>query len=388
LRINECSAGGHPAVWKTRDGTIWFSTLKGASALYPDAAQLNRVLPPVVIESVRIDSQTFSPSQVASIAPGHTRFSFEYAGLSFAAPQKVRYRYKLEGFDKNWIEAGAERTAYYTNIPPGSYRFRVLARNNDGFWNEAGAVTGFIVEPHFYQTIWFYCLLALAFAGGAYLIYRWRVAEVEARFNAVLQERTRIAREIHDTLAQGFVGISMQLEIVSRLLSTSAEAARGHLDQARIQVREGLSEARRSIWQLRSQSAENEDFGARVSKSANQAIGQNPVKFSLEVRGTYRPLRPHVEEELLRISQEAVANALRHARPHHINIELVYAAKKLRMTITDDGGGFEPPADGAALNGHYGLKGMRERAEQISAHLVVESGIGKGTKILVEASLA
>jgi len=387
LLINECSVGGHPEVWKAQDGTLWFSTLKGLAALYPSAAHLNRVLPPVVIESVRIDDRAFAPSDVHEIKPGPSRFAFEYAGLSFVAPQKVIYRYKLEGFDKSWIEAGTQKTAYYTNIPPGNYRFRVLARNNDGFWNEGGAQTNFRLAPHFYQTIWFYALLGLALAGASFLIYRWRVAEVEARFNAVLQERNRIAREIHDTLAQGFVGVSMQLEIVSRLLSSSADAAREHLDQARTQVRESLAEARRSIWQLRSQSAETGDLASRLSKAANQVIGSAPVKLSLEVRGTYRPVRSGIEDELLRIGQEAVTNVLRHADAGRVSIELAYTSKKLRMTITDDGRGFARHPYASGPNGHFGLQGMEERAQQIHARLVVASEEGKGTTVLVEAPL-
>jgi signal transduction histidine kinase len=388
LRINECSAGGHPEVWKASGGTIWFSTQKGAAALYPGSAVPNRAPPPVVIESILIDDRAFAPGSVQQIAPGHSRFAFEYAGLSFAAPQKLIYKYKLEGFDKDWVEAGKQRTAYYTNIPPGRYRFRVIARNNDGVWNETGTALSFRLEPRFYQTAWFYLLAALGLLAAGYLIYRWRVREVEARFNAVLQERNRIGREIHDTLAQGIVGVSVQLEIVSRLLSTSAETAREHLDQARVLVRESLAEARRSIWQLRSESKENEDLASRLSKSARQAVGLSPVKLRLEVRGTYRPLGRNVEDELLRIGQEAVTNALRHAHPERIEVELAYTSKKLCMTITDDGCGFVTDSCTPGPNGHYGLKGMQERAEQINANLVVDSAAGKGTRVSVEAPLS
>jgi ligand-binding sensor domain-containing protein/two-component sensor histidine kinase len=373
LRVNECSIGGHPEVWKAHDGSLWFSTLKGVAMLSRSAAQLNHVLPPVQIESVQIDNRFTSPADKIDVKPGPSRFAFTYAALSFAAPQKVIYRYQLEGFDKDWVEAGAERVAYYTNIPPGSYRFRVVARNNDGFWNQAGALVAFRLAPPFHQTFWFYALCALALAAGCYGIYGWRVAEIESRFQAVLQERNRIGREIHDTLAQSFVAVSMQLEIVSRLLTSSTETAREHLDQARTQVREGLKEARRSIWQLRSQSSESEDLAARVSKAAQQSIGLNPVKLRFEV---------------LRISQEAVTNALRHAHPQNIRIELAYAAKRLRMTIADDGCGFTPGDSTPGPNGHFGLKGMRERAEQINANLSVDSAAGKGTKVQVEAMLS
>ncbi len=179
----------------------------------------------------------------------------------------------------------------------------------------------------------------------------------------------------------------MQLEIVSRLLSSSADAAREHLDQARTQVRESLAEARRSIWQLRSQSAETGDLASRLSKAANQVIGSAPVKLSLEVRGTYRPVRSGIEDELLRIGQEAVTNVLRHADAGRVSIELAYTSKKLRMTITDDGRGFARHPYASGPNGHFGLQGMEERAQQIHARLVVASEEGKGTTVLVEAPL-
>ncbi len=387
LQVNECSVGGHPEVWKGSNGTLWFSTVRGLAALYPDATGRRYVAPPVVIESVAIDDQRSNPSQLDAISPGHSRFAFEYAGLSFAAPQKVQYRYKLEGFDKHWIEAGLRRTAYYTNIPPGAYRFRVVAGSGEGVWNETGATVAFRLEPRFYQTLWFYAAVVLLLGLTGYLIYRWRVAEVEAKFNAVLQERNRIAREIHDTLAQGFVGVSMQLETVARLSSSSADMARQHLDQARQLVRDSLAEARRSIWQLRSQSAESGDLASRLSQAAHQKIGDSPVKLSVEVRGTYRPLRQNVEDELLRIGQEAVTNAIRHADPHRITIELAFDTRTVRLAISDDGRGFAFGSQPGSSNGHFGLQGMRERADQIGGQLFVESAVGKGTRVLVEAPL-
>ncbi len=388
LRVNECSIGGHPEVWKGSDGTLWFSTVRGLAALYPEAARRRDVAPPVIIESITIDDQRWNPSQLDAVSPGHSRFAFEYAGLSFAEPQKVQYRYKLEGFDKHWIEAGLQRTAYYTNIPPGAYRFRVIARSGEGVWNEKGATIAFRLAPRFYQTLWFYAGVVILLGLASYLVYRWRVAEVEARFNAVLQERNRIAREIHDTLAQGFVGVSMQLETVARLPSSSAEMARQHLDQARQLVRDSLAEARRSIWQLRSQSSEYGDLASRLSKAANQTIGPSPVKLSVEVRGTYRPLRQNVEDELLRIGQEAVTNAIRHADPHRITIELAFDTRRVRLAISDDGRGFAFGSHPSSSNGHFGLQGMRERAEQIGGQLFIESAVGKGTKVSVEAPLA
>ncbi len=387
LLISEASGGGHPAIWKATDGSLWFATLKGVAVKRGPHAQLDRVPPPVVIESVSVDDRTFNPRQITSVAPGHSRFAFEYAGLSFTAPRKVRFRYKLENFDRGWIDAGTRRVAYYTNLRPGNYVFHVAARNSDGFWNESGARIAFRIQPHFYETLWFRALLVAALGFLAWWIYRWRVRQVQAQFDAVLQERNRIAREIHDTLAQGFAGVSVQLEIVARLLASSTETAREHLDQARVLVRNSLAEARRSIWDLRSQSAHNQDFAARISTMASQITTAGGAKVKLQVHGAYRPLEPKMEDELLKIAQEALNNAVRHADAAHIDIELAFDSKKLRMTIADDGRGIDGRYETSGPDGHFGLRGMRERADSIDAALQVETAAGKGTKILVETSV-
>lgn len=387
LRVSETSGGGHPSIWRAHDGSLWFATLKGIAMVRGPRPELNRVPPGVVIESVSVDEHKLDSEQLKAVPPGYSRISFDYTGLSFAAPQKIRFQYNLEGFDHNWVDAGVRRTAYYTNLPPGKYRFRVRARNNDGFWSENDAEVALRLEPHFYQTYWFGGLLFVCAALLAWFVYHWRVREVEARFGAVLQERNRIAREIHDTLAQGFAGVSVQLEIVSRLMSTSTETAREHLDQARALVRKSLADARSSIWELRSQSNESEDLAARFSKMASQVAGSGPPKLELQVRGTYRPLKPKMEHELLKIAQEAVTNAVRHANAERIQVELAFDGGKLRMTIADDGRGFTGEANSSGPDGHFGLRGMRERAEQIDADLKVESAAGKGTIVSVEAAV-
>ena len=388
MKISECSSGGHPAAYKLHDGTFWFATLKGIAAIDPEHLALNTVPPPVVIEQVSVDDEIASGGPLV-LPPGHSRFSFQYAALSFVAPQKVRFRYKLEGFDKDWVDAGVRRTAYYTSLPPGKYRFRVIACNNDGVWNEAGAAIQLRLKPHYYQTYWFYLLLALGLALLGNQVYRWRVRQVELRFAAVLGERGRIAREIHDTLAQSLVGISVQLELVSRLLSSSAESAKEHLDQARILVRNSLTEARTSIWDLRSQSAGREDLVARLTKMAAEATAGSAVKVQSKISGAYRPLATKAEAELVRIAQEAVTNAVRHANPCRIAIELRFDPRQLQMTIQDDGCGFDGLAHprSSGPNGHFGLTGMRERAELIGGTLTVESAPGKGTEISVQVAI-
>jgi signal transduction histidine kinase/ligand-binding sensor domain-containing protein len=402
MNIRECSGGGHPAAWKLADGSLWFATLDGVSFIDPAHAPENRVPPPVEIEKVLVDDQVRSLNGELTIKPGSNRLEFRYAGLSFVAPQKVEYRYQLEGFDHGWIEAGTRRAAFYTNLPPGSYRFRVLAANNDGVWNTTGASLGLRLMPHYYQTWWFYSAIALALLVLGYLVYRWRVLAVEAQWAAVLRERGRLAREIHDTLAQGFVGVSVQLELVARLLAGSREAAPKstlepvveQLNQARALVRAGLAEARTSIWDLRSGAVgvpnqpsidQPEDLPSRLRRSCTRLAGGSSTKVYLQVKGTYRPVSPKIEEELLRIGQEAVANAVRHASATRIDVQLIYEAARVSLRVEDDGRGFTPATDGP--EGHYGIRGMQERAGEIDAALSLESTIGEGTRVSVEAPL-
>ena len=387
MNIRECSGSGHPAAWKLTDGSLWFATLDGISFIDPAHAAENRVPPPVVIEKVLVDDQIRDLHQELTIKPGTNRLEFQYAGLSFVAPQKVQYRYQLQGFDRAWIDAGSRRAAFYTNLPPGNYRFQVMAANNDGVWNTAAASFALRLLPHFYQTWWFYSALALAGLLLGYLVYRWRVLQVEAQWGAVLAERGRLAREIHDTLAQGFVGISVQLELVARLLNSSREAALQQLDQARALVRASLAEARTSIWDLRSETAGTEDLPARLRQSCNRIASGSPSKVYLQVKGTYRPVTRKTEEELLRIGQEAVANAVRHAAATRIDVQLIYEASRVSLQVADDGRGFEPSPNLSGPEGHYGIKGMHERAEEIDAALVLESTPGEGTRVSVEAPL-
>lgn len=385
MKISECSSGGYPSVWRMNDGTLWFATLKGVAFLNPESAFENHVPPLAAIEQVVIDDQALDATTAFTVAPGHSRITIHYAGLSFVAPKKVQFRYKLEGLDRKWIDAGNRRTAYYTNLPPGKYRFLVYASNNDGVWGTQPAEINFRIQPHFYQTFWFYGVVILAIGFLVYCGYRWRVHQVEIQYRAVLAERGRIAREIHDTLAQDFVGVSVQLELIARLLSTSTEAARDQLERTKELVRSSLAEARSSIWNLRSQGSEAEFLPDRLSKLAEATASANPLKVKLHVHGTYRPVARAMEEELLRIAQEAVSNAVRHAQASRIDIELNYDAKRLRMEIVDDGRGFEEQPQAFGPEGHFGLQGMRERAAKIGAQFSVQSSKSGGTRVSVTA---
>lgn len=380
----ECSGGGDPAGWKSVDGKLWFPTIKGVAMIDPERIRINSKPPPVVIEQVRIDNQSITPGDRVELPSGATRLDFYFTAPSFVAPEKVRFKYKLEGFDKDWIDSGSRRIAYYTNLRPGNYTFRVIASNNDGVWNETGATLGLYLKPFFYQTYWFYavCLLALAVLGT--LLYRLRVRGMQKRFAAVLAERTRIAREIHDNLAQEMSGISVQLEVVARTMPAGAEAATSHLDNARRQVRHGIAEARRYVWDLRSPALENNDLRSALSETARRLTSETNIEARVEVNGTFRPLPALVEDNLLRIGQEAINNAVRHAGAQQISVNLIFAARRVQLSVRDDGRGFNNQSATNGKAGHFGLIGMRERAEQLGGTFSVHSTAGGGTEVVAD----
>jgi signal transduction histidine kinase/streptogramin lyase len=381
----ECSGGGHPAGWKTSDGRIWFATIKGLAVIDPENIPLNTSPPPIAIEQLFVDNQSIPLTQNVTLSPGIARLDFYFTALSFIAPENVRFKYKLEGFDDNWIDGGGRRVASYTNLRPGNYKFRVIAANNDGVWNETGAALDFYLQPRFYQTYWFYllCLLLLAFT--AWQLYRLRVRRMALQFRAVLAERNRIAREIHDNLAQDILGISVQLELVARLMPAAAEAAKGHLDRARMLVRNSMTEARRYVWDLRSQELQKKDLPAALRDTTKRLTAQSNVETVVEVAGLMRPLPVEVETNLLRIGQEAINNAVKHARANRIEVGLNFDTRNVRLSVRDNGRGFDPSEQIA--DGHFGLLGMRERAEQIGGVLSIDSAPERGTQIAVEVPL-
>ncbi len=388
LRSRETATNSHPSAWRSRDGTLWFATPKGLVEVDPAHFPVNSAPPPVAIERFAVDDTAMrlhGADVWTRIPAGHSHFQFDYAGLSFVAPQKVRYRYMLEGFDHAWTEAGARRTAYYTNVPPARYTFRVQAANNDGVWNTEGASLNFELEPHFYQTLWFYALLGLAAASLVMLALRIRLRRAEREFSAVLGERNRIAREIHDTLAQGYVGISVQLEVLAELLrQKKVDVAEQQLDTTREHVRDGLAEARQSIWALRSQDSGESTLPVRLRRLVEAAGGNGfAPKFSLF--GAYRPLGGETERELLRIAQEAIHNVKKHADAKNLTVLLEYGPAEVALEVRDDGRGFAAGEDAAWQAGHFGLTGMRERAAGIGGTLEVTSAPGAGTTVRLKA---
>ena len=391
LRSRETTTNSHPSAWRSRNGELWFATPKGLVEIDPAHFPVNTVPPPVVLERFAVDDVAQAlraAGSVLRIEAGHVHFQFDFAGLSFIAPQKVRYRYMLEGLDRGWIEAGARRSAYYTNIRPGRYTFRVQAANNDGLWNTEGAALTFELRPHFYQTLWFFALLLAAAVCIIVLLLRLRLRRAEGEFRAVLGERNRIAREIHDTLAQGYVGISVQLELLSELLRhNKTEAAAKHLDMTRGYVREGLAEARQSIWALRSQDSGETTLPVRLRRIV-EAEGGHGLKASFSLFGAYRPMPAETEREYLRVAQEAIHNVKKHAAAQHLFVQLEYGPEQIALEVRDDGQGFAADQKMESQPGHFGLTGMRERAAAIGGTLEVTSELGAGTTVRLRAAVS
>jgi signal transduction histidine kinase len=389
----DTTAIGYPSAWRLSDGRLCFVTRRGVVVVDPALTRRDEQPPPVVLEEIAIDDRIVTPEQMASLAPGPLHFSFSFVGIDLSAPQRVQYRYMLEGLDRDWVYAGTRRVAYYTSIPHGHYRFRVSARNELGVWSEPAQLS-FELRPHLYQTLWLRALLGLLLLAIGVGIYAVRVRRLRSRFDMVSAERNRLAREIHDTLAQSFVAVSMRLEIMSQMLRKSSaerpdvlpDRLTEQLDQTRGLVRDSIEEARRSIWDLRSEGAGAQSLPARLARVVQEATARGQLA-RMETTGTFRPLEQRLEDELYRIAQEAVNNAIRHARAQSIRLRLAYELESLSLEVRDDGQGFDPDAVPSRQSGHYGLTGIRERASLIGAEVMLGSVIGKGTTVRVTLPL-
>jgi signal transduction histidine kinase/ligand-binding sensor domain-containing protein len=377
LPTDEVVAGETSGGALTRDGEIWFPTRRGVGVVDSRHLAVDNVPPPVVVERVQVDDVAVPAKDEVRVPYGRQRLTVEYAGLSFTAPTEVRYRVKLEGFDKEWVDAGAKRTATYTNLAAGSYTFRVRAVNGDGVWNLKGAEVRVRVVPPYWRRWWFVGLMLLGLAAVLAGVYLLRLRRLRRDFDVVLAERNRMAREIHDTLTQDFVGTSVQLDIVAQMLRRGkVDAALEQVVKTRRLVTDGLDEARRSIWELRSSGAEDSlpvKLRRLVEREEWVEIGAK-----VKVGGAVRALDPKIEREMLRVAQEALQNVRRHARATETTVDLHYSDEAVLLTIEDNGVGFRMED---VPSGHFGLMGMNERAEVVEGALEIVSEVGKGTTV-------
>jgi signal transduction histidine kinase/ligand-binding sensor domain-containing protein len=380
-RTIECQTGVQPSLCRAPDGRIWFSTIRGLMVI--DPGRLVRTLPPmpVVVEQMSVNGVVEDLNAIAPLAPGRTNVSFQYAALTFISPTRMTYRYKLEGYDARWVDAGTRREAFYTNLPPGDYTFRVAAKNVDGTEIACQSPVSFTIDTFIYQRWWFWPLMIGAVlglgVGAAWAGLRIRVRRMRHSMQAVVAERSRIARELHDTLMQGFSGVTMEMQALSVRLSPSAE--RATLEEIIRDAGVCLREARRSVAGLRAGGTTG--LAATIAEAAQQLTETQAVRLRLQLDPTPQVLPPDAQYNLLRIAQEAIANAVKHADCSAIDVSLACSSKRLELTIADDGVGFAAQDD--RTPGHYGVIGMQERANQIGADLRLDSSPGRGTRVSV-----
>lgn len=365
---------------KTSDGKIWFRMRSAFVSVQPDRMPFNRVPPSIATIGATIDGVAQPVLSHLAVPPGAARVELRFAALSFLRPERNRLRYKLEGYDQRWTEIGQPAVVTYTRLPPGSYNLHVTGANSDGVWSRGGIDLRVIAQPLFWQTSWFAFLCLLAVALAALGLHRLRLRQIEARHALVLTERTRIARELHDTLAQGYVGISSQLVAITKLLEKAPDLARNHLEVAARMAKHSLTEARRAIQDLRDQEVER-TLARTLPQALHEICATEGLPIEVSVADFIPKLQGEAAQQVLRVAQEAVANSVRHARAHKVFVSLCTQGQEVRLLVRDDGCGFDPKTTFSTLQGHFGLIGMRERAARVGGRLVVESVPGVGTQI-------
>jgi signal transduction histidine kinase len=386
-----------PTAVESSDGRIYFVTR--GSVVWVDPANIarNTLSPPVWIRSVSVDTRLYNDLETLEFPTHAQNIEINYTAPSLLVPQRVRFRYKLEGFDKEWHDAGTRRQAFYSKLPPGTYTFRVTASNNDGLWSEAGASFVFTIPPSFTQSVLFKALCAVAVFGMLWLLYTIRLrqfsAQVKARLYERLAERTRIARELHDTLLQSFQGLLLHFQRARNLLPERAAEAIQTLDRALDGAEQAIVEGRDAIHDLRSPAAKG--LVEEITSLGEELVAKNGNKdaaqFRAVIEGTAQTLNPNVHIEIFRIAREALRNAFSHSQARRIETEVAYSSNLFRLRIRDDGKGMAPDVRNRGERiGHWGLGGMRERAERLGGKLEVWSEPGAGTEVdlRVPASIA
>ena len=365
LRNAECFDGNQPSIWHSKDGRIWFATLEGAAVIEPGKLKTNPVPPPVMIEKMIVSGRQIQLEQARSLPPGNRNFDFEFAAFSFLAPEKVRFQYRLTGFDGSWIEAGTRRIAQYTNIPPGQYTFQVRACNNDGIWNETGASFAFQLRPYFYQTWWFYAISGMA---AALLI--WRIHAFQIRRVLELERiRTRIASDLHDDIGAGLSQIAVISEAIREQLQNSGAETTSRLQKVSETSRDLMESMSDIVWAVNPSRDRVEDLVTRVRKFSVDILSASNIDFEMIAPqlDTGRKLTPDFKRHIHLIVKECVNNIVKHSKATAAHIEMKIANGSFFCTIQDNGRGIP---SGKAFDGN-GLKTMKERARLLGGSLQV-----------------
>lgn len=372
------------SVVKDNHGSIWFSLNRGISVT--DPSQLKGDSAPAIahIEMVSADGNPIDLQGPLRIPSSQQRIVFDYTGLSLTVPGRVQYRYRLDGFDHDWSAPVTTRQAIYTNLGPGLYRFRVIASNGYGQWNGSEASLNFRIQPSFWQAWWFQLLCLLTLTCVVWIFYRLRMhqmaRQLNVRFEERLTERMRIAQELHDTLLQGLLSASMQLHVATDQVADNSPV-KPLLTRVLQLMGQVVEEGRDALRGLRSSTRDASNLEQAFSRVPQELPAQQGIAFRVIVEGQPRPLHPVIRDEVYRIGREALVNAFRHAHASSIEVEVQYTISDLRILIRDDGNGIDPQVLRSGREGHWGLPGMRERAEGIGAKLKVWSRIAAGTDI-------
>jgi signal transduction histidine kinase len=372
-----------PAV-RASDGKFWFRTSEGVAIVDPQDLRRNLVIPPVYIERMVADRTVVDVTRPVRLWPLTRDIEIDYTAVSLAEPRKVLFRYKLEGFDSDWRDAGTRRQAFYTNLRPHAYHFRVLACNNDGVWNESGATLDFDLLPAFYQTRGFLLLgvvVLIILAWGAYRLRVWQVTtQLRERFEERLKERIRIAQELHDSLIQDVMGISLQIEVTDELLPADFPAKQS-VARALGLCNSALAAGRRALNDLRSAPVSAADLVKSFSQLANDLARDAGPKTDVIVEGHERPLKALAGNDVLQIGRQAITNAFQHAHATRIHVLLSYGEHQLRVRVQDNGRGISDETLNLGRPGHYGIAGMKERAEGLGGNISIRSRAGEGTEV-------
>jgi signal transduction histidine kinase/ligand-binding sensor domain-containing protein len=373
-----------PTAIEGSDGRLWFAGTLNVGNLDPTSIRRNAVPPPVAIRTLTAGGLRYSPADSLSLAEGTRDLQVDYTALSLSRPERIRFRYRLEGFDERWVVAGARRQAFYTNLEPGRYKFQVAAANESGVWNETAAALDIVIPPTFVQSKAFVALCVVAAALLLWFAYALRVRLITDRMRNRLEERVeereRIARELHDTLLQGVQGLILKFQEISEEIPHDAPARR-MMEQALDRADEVLIEGRDRVKDLRIPPAATPDLPPAIGTMGAELAKDKSTRFNLSVEGTPRALDPIVREEVLRIAHEALGNAFRHARASKIETEIIYHRAELRLRFRDDGRGIDSGILKTGRADHWGLPGMRERAKKIRASFELWSRQGAGTEI-------
>lgn len=375
-----------PAVMGT-DGILWVATPKGVIRVDPAHLHRNLMPPQTAIRNLTANGRSYSIYVPITLPPHSANLHIGYSVLSFPIPERVQSRYRLLGYEKEWHDGGSRVDAPYGHMGPGRYTFQVAARNNDGVWNESGTSLEFSIQPAFYQTVWFQLLYVLAGTVVVWFLYRFRLrhvaSQIRERAEVRADERVRIARDLHDTLLQGVQGLMLHFHVAAQELPEGSKT-RGSMERALATADRILVEGRNRVTRLRTDDLTHIDLRDAFEAVAADLNREHRVQFVLRIEGPVEDVASPVLHELYYIGREAISNAFRHAKASEVAVKLSCGPKSVVLAVTDNGCGFESAAQEAnPRTGHWGLQGMRERAEAVGARFECQSAEGKGTEVTV-----